>query len=144
MAKSLEVLLTEEWIKPEEVLSPANRIKAVKKVLYNGGENSLSVAILDYVHDGGNRDSEAVGIRWNGSDFDTRGFPSVRQYPVWFIAPDELASTIKFMAEQNFQFRLPFDEENAAGFMKQFGNQFSTESLSEQLKARGFKVILEM
>jgi hypothetical protein len=144
MAKRLEGVLTKKWTKPEEVLSPANRVKAVKKVLYNGGENSLSVAILDFVHDGGNRESEAVGIRWNGSDFDTRGFPSVRQYPVWFIVPGELASTIKFMAEQNFQFRLPFDEENAASFMKRFGNLFSTESLSEQLRARGYKVILEM
>ena len=128
---------------PENVLSPKGLVRAVVKVLYDGGDNGLSVAILDYVREDGSRDPEAVAIRWNGSADDPLGFPSVHQYPVWFLLPDELASTVKFLAENHFQFKLPFTEANATRFMGLFGGMFNTESLTGQLKARGYKVTLE-
>jgi hypothetical protein len=132
-----------DYVKPKDVLSPKDRVRAVVKVLYDGGENSLSVAILDYVHENVKHDPEAVAIRWNGSADDTLGFPSVRQYPVWFLLPDELAPTVKFLAENKFQFKLPFNNANATRFMAMFGSMFDTESLAGQLKSRGYKVTLE-
>ena len=125
MAKSLEVLLTEKWIKPEEVLSPANRIKAVKKVLYNGGESSLSVAILDYVHDGG---SQRYGSGWDPLEwlrFRHARLSKCTAVPgLVRIATGRTRIHDQIMAEQNFQFRLPFDVENAAGFVRQFWTQY--------------------
>jgi len=134
---------SEGYVKPQDVLSPKDRVNKVLKVLYDGKEDNLAVAILDYSHGNGNR-SEAVAIRWNGSKEDPLGFPSVRQYPVWFLVPDELASTIEFLATQKFPFKLPLESSQAEKVMSMFGNRFSTESLMKELKHRGFKVTLEM
>jgi hypothetical protein len=132
-----------KYIDPEDVLSPKNRVKKVVRVLHDGGENSLAVAILDYIHEDGKHDPAVVAIRWNGSADDTLGFPSVRQYPVWFLLPDELASTVRFLAENKFQFTLPFSNANATRFMAMHGSMFDTESLAGQLKSRGYKLTLE-
>jgi hypothetical protein len=133
----------EKYIKPEQVLSPKDRVLKVQKVLYDGGPKSLAVAVLDYVDEDGTHSPDAIAIRWNGGGGNALGFPSVRQFPVWFIVPPELASTIRFLAQESFQYQLPFSQANAERFMALCGHQFSTESLAKNLKSRGFKVNLE-
>ena len=132
-----------DYVKPGLVLSPKDRVKKVT-VIHEGEEGGLAVAVLDYVEDDGSLHPEVVAIRWNGSVGNPQGFPSVRQYPVWFLIPEELASTIRFLAEEHFRFKLPFDKANAERFMALFGHLFSTESLTKTLKARGYKLTLEM
>lgn len=133
----------DQYIKPEQVLSPKDRVLKVREVLFDGGPKSLAVAVLDYVDEDGTHLPEALAIRWNGGRGNTLGFPSVRQFPVWFLVPPQLSSTIRFLAQEHFQYQLPFSPANADRFMALCGHQFSTESLAKNLKSRGFKVNLE-
>ena len=85
--------------KPEEVNSPKNHISNVR-VIYDGGAKNLkdtfSVAKVEW--DG----EDKIAVRWNvGRDeWDINekikkvcsGMPKSRQYPVWFILPDELVN----------------------------------------------------
>ncbi len=128
------------YVKPKEVLFPMDRVNKVVEVLYDGGEGGFSVAILDYVHAGGTHRKEAVAIRWNGAANEPIGFPSIGQFPAWFLVPEELASTIRFLSGQQFQFDLPLGPKNAEQFMDLFGSQFSTEALARALKDRGYNI----
>ena len=79
---------------PEKVRSPRGYAKHIKP-LYDGGEEGISIAILENCD--GNHN---IGIRWNVSEkeWDDRqkveekkacvGMPQSRGYSVWFILPD--------------------------------------------------------
>ncbi len=77
------------YIKPQDVVSPRNRLSKVK-VIFDGGEGAWSLARLTWDGDDG-----ALGIRWNGSDGAEVGNPSARNYPTWFIVPHEIAELIE-------------------------------------------------
>lgn len=79
---------------PRQVRSPRRYVKSIKP-LYDGGEEGISIAILE--NSDGNHN---IGIRWNVSenewDDDLKikgrkvcvGMPQSRGYSVWFILPD--------------------------------------------------------
>jgi hypothetical protein len=81
------------YVNPETVLTPKNRIRSVQ-VLYNGGQHSWSLALVDF------DDAERVGFRWNGADDETGiGNPQSRGKPTWAILPPELASVVREQVE---------------------------------------------
>src|ERR1017187_7280926 len=113
------------FIPPEQATSPKARLSSIDEIVHSAGGGEWAVAILTY-------DNERnVGLRWNGTDADPLGYPSVRNYPVWFIVPDFFAPTVEYMAR-----------EMAAG--RVVGLPLSTEDLARQLKVKGYKVTLEM
>jgi len=76
---------------PNTVRSPKGSIKDLK-VIYNGGENSWSLAEMKW--DG----SPVLAMRWNGGS--NNGFPSIgnpqsRGVPTWFVLPNEVGNPIK-------------------------------------------------
>jgi hypothetical protein len=113
------------FVPPDQVTSPKDRLTSIDEVVYSAGAGEWAVAILTY--DG----ERAVGIRWNGTDAYPLGYPSVRNYPVWFIMPDFFVPTVEYMAR-----------EVAAG--RVVGLPLSTEDLARQLKGKGYRVTLEM
>jgi hypothetical protein len=86
---------TMKYAAPDTVLSPRDYVSNVE-VLFDGGEESFSVARLDW--EGASR----IAIRWNVARReweDTEkeaerkvcvGVPSSHGHPVWFVLPDEL------------------------------------------------------
>jgi hypothetical protein len=80
------------YMKPEMVRSPKNRISGLKILKDKGGD---SWSLAEVIWDG----EKALGVRWNGS-FDEKnhniGTPQSRGLPMWFILPDdeELFKTI--------------------------------------------------
>ena len=79
--------------KPENVLSPKDAIQQVE-VIYDGGEDSISVAKIKW------NDNEVTGLRWNVSmrEWDNiekikgkecLGMPTSTGHPVWFIIPKD-------------------------------------------------------
>ena len=80
---------------PNDVISPKDCVSNIE-VLYDGGEDSVSVAYLDW--DG----ISHIAMRWNVAHREWKdsekkkgkndcvGMPSSRGYPVWFILPKEL------------------------------------------------------
>ena len=111
------------YVDPKSVLAPRDRISEVTAVLYDGKEDNVSIVILQY--DGKPR----LAIRWNGNDEEKLGFPSVRQYPVWFLVPDDLVPIIEYAARElnaGHKPSLPLD----------------TDSLVSALEQRGYHVTL--
>ena len=78
-----------------KVISPTDYVSNIK-VLYDGGDNSVSVASLKW------EGKPCIAMRWNIArrEWDDPekienkktciGMPSSHGYPVWFILPDEL------------------------------------------------------
>jgi hypothetical protein len=113
------------YIPPEKVTSPKGLLSSIDEIIHSDGEGSWVIASLTY------DEKSQLGIRWNGTNDRPLGYPSVRNYPVWFIVPEFFAPTVKYMAE-----------EKAAG--REVGLPLSTEELAGQLKSKGYKVTLEM
>lgn len=81
------------YIDPKTVFTPRKHIKSVD-VLYDGGEDSWSIALLEYDN------KERIGIRWNGGSELPVGNPQSRGKPTWFAVPEELAAGLRESAEQ--------------------------------------------
>ncbi len=82
------------YLPPEQVNSPKARLSSIDKIVHDDGEGSWVVAALTY-------DGESNhGIRWNGNDDNSLGYPSIRNYPVWFIVPQFFAPTVEYMARE--------------------------------------------
>jgi hypothetical protein len=113
------------FVSAPEVTSPKNRLSSIDTIVHDDGKGSWVVAALTY------DEEPRIGMRWNGTDDDPLGYPSVRNYPVWFIVPDFFAETVKFMAEEKAKGRIA-------------GLPLSTEALAHQLKSKGYRVTLEM
>ena len=78
---------------PATVLTPKGRIKNLK-VLYDGKENSWSLASMEW--DG----TAVLGMRWNGGMANgnpTVGNPQSRGMPTWFVVPNEVGDAIRQM-----------------------------------------------
>lgn len=82
-----------KYRKPGQVLSPRDAISEVN-VIFDGGENSISVAKVKWY------DEYKLGIRWNVAlrEWDDSekqngkeclGMPTSTGHPVWFIIPDD-------------------------------------------------------
>ena len=91
---------------PASVCSPKKFIKQVD-VLYDGGEEGFSLAMIDW------EGTEHIGIRWNvaikeQADVNKRsgattcdGSPSLNGVPSWFILPRELFNPELFDKDSN-------------------------------------------
>lgn len=119
---------TEEdvWVRPEDVTSPQSRLKGAPQVIHSTGEGGWAVAVIHF------DDEDVLAFRWNGTERDPLGFPSVHQYPVWFIIPAFWEPTIRYIAEQY-----------AVGTELQLNaDSFSTDHLVDILTSRGYSVNL--
>lgn len=76
------------YVQPQTVLSPRSRLRRIVEVLYDGGADSWSAAVLDW--DGERR----LGVRWNGGEDSAVGNPQSRGQATWFIVPEELATPV--------------------------------------------------
>ena len=84
-----------KYFPPIKVISPTEYVSNVK-VLYDGGDDSVSVASLEW------EGNPCIAMRWNIArrEWDDSekiknkktcvGMPSSHGYPVWFILPEEL------------------------------------------------------
>jgi hypothetical protein len=87
-----------DYIRPNQVTSPQDYISNVR-VLHDGGENSFSIAMIEW------EGNDCFAIRWNVArrEWDDPekqnenrhcvGMPSSHGYPVWFVLPDEIIDT---------------------------------------------------
>lgn len=74
-----------DYTYPQDVTSPKGTWE-LKRVLYDGGVNSFSIAEGDW--DGHGR----LAIRWNNTG---NGYPVGRKgVPIWFLLPEELREAI--------------------------------------------------
>jgi hypothetical protein len=80
------------YIHPEEVISPRNRVRAVR-VLHDPGENGMSVARI--LWDG----EDVVAVRWNGNSVRPLGNPVSRRQPTWFVISDYAAAKVEEAAQ---------------------------------------------
>ena len=88
------------YVDPNTVLSPKGSIKDLE-VIYNGGENSWSLARMKW------DDSPVIAMRWNGGSSNRRpsiGNPSSRGYPTWFVVPDNVGEAIESMLKPALDF----------------------------------------
>jgi hypothetical protein len=77
------------YIRPEEALSPKNRMGGVLEVIYAGGENEMSVARILWDGD------EVIAARWNGDDKGPLGNPISRGHATWFVIEEYAADDVE-------------------------------------------------
>jgi hypothetical protein len=80
---------------PTNVIGPQDYVSNVR-VIYDGGEDSVSIARLDW------EGNQVFAMRWNVARREWHdpdkvsgskvciGMPSSRGHPVWFVLPDEM------------------------------------------------------
>lgn len=95
---------------PADVISPRDFVRNVR-VIFDGGEESFSLAVLDW------EGVTCFGIRWNvarrewddptkaNEERECVGMPSSRGYPVWFILPNQIADGSWNLADQISKFK---------------------------------------
>jgi hypothetical protein len=86
-----------KYAPPNTVTSPQDYISNIR-VIYDGGENSFSIARLDW------EAKPCIAMRWNVARRECDdpekqsgkkacvGMPSSHGFPVWFLLPDEIIS----------------------------------------------------
>ena len=99
---------------PHKVANPKKFIQKVT-VLYDGGDEGFSLAIIDW------EGTDHIGIRWNvaikeQNDVSKRsgqvicdGSPSLKGIPLWFILPRELFNPELFDKDSNTFMKLVAD-----------------------------------
>jgi hypothetical protein len=80
------------YVRPEEALSPKNRMGGILEVIHAGGENEMSVARILW------EEKEVVAARWNGDDRRPLGNPVSRGRATWFVIEDYAAAAIEAAA----------------------------------------------
>ncbi|WP_333617003.1 hypothetical protein [Acinetobacter variabilis] len=81
------------YVLPGDVRTPKKNVKGVH-VLYDGAEDSFSIAVLNWVDEAG-KSMEKLALRWNGSEESPKGYPSAMGNPSWFIIPAKLESVLR-------------------------------------------------
>ena len=76
-------------MRPEEVLSPASRVRSVLEVIHDPGENRMSVARIIW------DDEEHIATRWNGNSAQPLGNPVSRGHATWFVVDDYAAANVE-------------------------------------------------
>lgn len=82
------------YVRPEDVLSPKNRVGAVLEVIHDPQECGMSVARIRW--DG----EEVIATRWNGNDEQPLGNPVSRGRPTWFIVDGYAAASVEQAARE--------------------------------------------
>jgi hypothetical protein len=76
-------------VRPEEALSPKNRMGGVLEVIHAGGENEMSVARILWDKE------EVIAARWNGDDKRPLGNPISRGRATWFVIEEYAAADVE-------------------------------------------------
>ena len=87
------------YVRPEEALSPKNRMGGILEVIHAGGENEMSVARILW------EEKEVVAARWNGDDRRPLGNPVSRGRATWFVIEDYAAAAIEAAARARASLR---------------------------------------
>ncbi len=82
-----------KYVHPTDVRTPRKNVKGVH-VLYDGAEDSFSIAVLNWVDESG-QTIDKLALRWNGSEESPKGYPSAMGNPSWFIIPAKLESVLR-------------------------------------------------
>src|SRR5438105_4037768 len=77
------------YVKPEDVLSPRNRVKGVLEVIHDPGPDRMSVARIMW------DDDECIATRWNGNDDRPLGNPASHGQATWFVVDDYAAESVE-------------------------------------------------
>jgi len=77
------------YVRPEEALSPKNRMGGVLEVIYAGVENEMSVARIRWDGD------DVIAARWNGDDNRPLGNPVSRGRATWFVIEEYAAAEVE-------------------------------------------------
>jgi hypothetical protein len=88
------------YIHPKDVTSPKGSLEDIE-VIYNGGENSWSLARMKWDN------SPVIAMRWNGGSSNGRpsiGNPQSRGHATWFVVPDDVGEYIEIGLKEG---RLP-------------------------------------
>jgi len=83
------------YIKPEEVLSPKNRVRGVVEVIHDPGEGRMSVARLLWRDERGEGEEVVIATRWNGSAEQPLGNPVSRGHATWFVVEGYAAPSVE-------------------------------------------------
>ncbi len=78
-------------IDPKSVIAPQNKWAMIDVLCQKGGPNQnwWSMAIGRWEGD------PCLGLRWNGDESDdSKGSPTSRGYPTWFVVPQELVPAL--------------------------------------------------
>lgn len=73
-------------MRPEEVLSPRDRIRGLR-VTYTNRDEGWSVAEMEWCHRDTGLWRWRVGMRWDGAEGEL-GNPQSSGYPTWFLVPE--------------------------------------------------------
>lgn len=76
------------WTPPEEVVSP-QKLWRLHKVVANKGAGEYALAIGLYLDSSSQKPKPRAAVRWNGTEKNPLGHPSVRKFPTWFILPED-------------------------------------------------------
>ena len=87
----MEYIMT--YVLPTDVRTPRKNVKGVH-VLYDGAEDSFSIAVLNWVDESG-QSVDKLALRWNGSEESPKGDPSAMGNPSWFIIPSKLEGVLR-------------------------------------------------
>jgi hypothetical protein len=77
------------YIRPEAVLSPKSRVRAVVEVIHDPGEDRMSVARIFW------DDEEVIATRWNGNAAQPLGNPVSRGHATWFVVDGYAAMSVE-------------------------------------------------
>jgi len=82
------------YVRPEEVLSPRNRVGSILEVIHDPGEDGMSVARILW------DEEPVVAIRWNGNSQQPLGNPMSRRQPTWFVVDGFAAASVEQAARE--------------------------------------------
>ncbi|MGC2447560.1 MAG: hypothetical protein WA477_07945 [Candidatus Sulfotelmatobacter sp.] len=77
------------YVRPEDVLSPKQRVGCVLEIIHDPREDGMSVARIRW--DG----AEVIATRWNGNDDQPLGNPVSRGHATWFIVDQYAAADVE-------------------------------------------------
>jgi hypothetical protein len=87
------------YVRPEEVLSPKNRVVRIVEVIHDAREGGMSVARILWREEE-DEEKEVIAIRWNGGDRLPLGNPVSRGHATWFVVDDYAAPKVEEAARR--------------------------------------------
>jgi len=77
------------YVRPEEVVSPKNKVGGVLEIVHDPGAGEMSVARILWCGD------EVIATRWNGDDKSPLGMPVSRGHATWFVVDEYAAPAVE-------------------------------------------------
>lgn len=87
------------YTRPEEVLSPRNRVVRVLEVIHDPREEGMSVARVLWKNEDGT-EQQVIATRWNGNDERPLGNPISRGQPTWFVVDKYAEQAVETAARE--------------------------------------------